>query len=155
MSFSNFKGTVRLRKVRFPPTDGRNFKIIQHAVSQQDDKDDIQTQPVFWVVLAGLGKMRILGKNSQFYDIAMLSPLENAGDITDFLRHAIKWLHDAAAEGCFDKMIICASPAVLQEIRKYLTENLAPRLVAQLDSDFSQLSETELKQELAEILWFV
>ena len=117
-------------------------------------------QPIFWLLMIDRHIAKIFEKNSHLHEIACLVPKKldaekgvHKAEI-NFIEDVVIWLEEAATRGLFERLIICAPPHMLGEIRPLLTENLAKHIVAEIDKDLTKLTEPELRNAFTEILWF-
>lgn len=144
----------------------RSFKIkkndhLDHTSAVCSSSTPVHLKrPIFWILMIDRHIARIIEKNAHLNEIALLIPKEldqrqeNHKKEIDFVQDVILWLEEAAEKDLFDRLILCAPPHMLGEIRPLLTEHLAKHVVAEIDKDLTKLSEPELKQVFSEILWF-
>lgn len=116
--------------------------------------------PIFWLLTIDKHIAKVLWKNSYLHEIASLIPREldlngqgRQNEIA-FVKDVLSWLEEASEKGLFDRLVICAPPHMLGEIRPLLAENLAKCVIAEIDKDLTKLSEPKLKEALSEIFWF-
>ena len=71
-----------------------------------------------------------------------------------FVRDMAVWLDQAVEANSFDRLILAASPKMLGDLRKTLSDSVQSRIVAQIDKDLTKMQEKDLLEELQEIVWF-
>lgn len=57
-----------------------------------------------------------------------------------------------AEQDDFDRLVLAAPPKTLSDMRASLDEKLRPKLLAEIDRDFTHLPEDELAQRMVQIL---
>jgi protein required for attachment to host cells len=60
-------------------------------------------------------------------------------------------------QGCvekkeFDRLVIVAPPAMLGDLRKYLTNEVAVKIVAEVDKDLAKIPNDEISSHLANVV---
>ncbi|MBI3440210.1 MAG: host attachment protein [Proteobacteria bacterium] len=75
------------------------------------------------------------------------------GEIT-FAHEISAWLDAEAGKETFDRLVLIASPHMLGELRKTISQHVYARIVAELNKDLTKMSEAALRAELGKILWF-
>ncbi len=71
-----------------------------------------------------------------------------------FVQEIADWLENAVHANAFDRLIVAASPKMLGDLRKTLSDEVQARIVAEIDKDLTKMPEKELFKELKEIVWF-
>ena len=121
--------------------------------------------PRIWVVLADRHKFRVFMKpDGHLEQIAEACPQSlgkekhasghSAGDEGKFVKDIAVWLDEAVSADSFDKLILAASPKMLGDLRKFLSDAVQTRLIAEIDKDLIKMQEKELFEELKTIVWF-
>lgn len=71
------------------------------------------------------------------------------------LAHDISaWLDEEALKGSFDRLILVAASAILDELRHVLSQQVYAHIIAEINKDLSKMGDAELREELDKILWF-
>jgi protein required for attachment to host cells len=65
-----------------------------------------------------------------------------------------EWLGKGVQEDAFDRLVLVAAPHMLGDLRKELNKEVHARIVAEVSKDLTKHNETELRKDLAEIVWF-
>lgn len=67
---------------------------------------------------------------------------------SEFLRDVVEWLADPERAGRFDRLVIVSPPRALGEIRRFLPEALARRVVRELALDLTRSDPSEIQAHL-------
>lgn len=129
------------------------FKQHQHPIVSQGENH--------WVVVADHKKAHVYQRtNSGIERIPNTDtccsrpfPEEGTGREDVFLRDLAKWLNAAEREQAFDRLVLIAPPATLEEIRALLGENVNTRVCEGLDRDIEQVTQDEIEDHLTEVVW--
>lgn len=71
---------------------------------------------------------------------------------TRFAEQLAEQLHRFVETNAFDKLVIVAPPAMLGDLRKSLTADVAAKLVAEIDKDLAKVATNEIASHLAGVL---
>ncbi|MEZ0226796.1 MAG: host attachment protein [Alphaproteobacteria bacterium] len=80
-------------------------------------------------------------------------PEEGAGHDSVFLPRLARWLDSAEREGAFERLVIIAPPAIMQELRTHLGDNVDTRLCKAKACDVEKIAEDEIEDHLTEVVW--
>lgn len=114
-----------------------------------------------WIVVADHRQAHIYQKTpqgvkripSECLHCALPVPGGEQDDIL-FFEDLADWLQDAAVKNSFERLAIIASPAALKFIEPLLDKKVRASVCAALAKDVEKITEDEIEDHLAEVVWF-
>lgn len=133
----------------------------QSSGLKQDHPPGVLQRENHWVVVADHKKAHIYQKTASGIErvadtdscCSRPFPEEGTGREDVFLRDLAQWLNTAEREQAFDRLVLIAPPATLEEIRALLGEKVNTRVCEGLDRDIEQVTQDEIEDHLTEVVW--
>ena len=98
---------------------------------------------------------RMTGELAEWYQID--AGHLRVGDRADLVvvnpAHLDSRLDDYAAEGAFDRLVVCAAPQTLGDLRNKLSEKTRTQTTAEIDKNFSNLPTDKLISSVRSIMF--
>lgn len=101
----------------------------------------------------GIGRMVSSGRNAIRHKYEPHMNESHKEEIA-FAHDIAAWLDAEAGKESFDRLVLVASPHMLGELRKTISQHVYARIVAELNKDLTKMGDAELRIELGKILWF-
>lgn len=80
-------------------------------------------------------------------------PEQGTGREDVFLSELAEWLNAAEREEAFDRLVIIAPPAALEEINALLGEKTGTKVCDAMSREIEEASEAEIEDHLTEVVW--
>ena len=114
-----------------------------------------------WVVVADHKKAHVYEKrpeglqrvNDANSRCSKAFPEEGTGREDVFLRELAEWLDTAEREEAFDRLVLIAPPAALDEIRALMGEKTETKVCDALCREVEEATEAEIEDHLTEVMW--
>jgi protein required for attachment to host cells len=114
-----------------------------------------------WIIVADRKKAHLYKKTPKGLDriadtaacCSQPFPEDSAGREERFLKDLAEWLDAAERENAFHRLVLIAPAATTEEIRGLLCKNVSARVCDALARDLEQVTEDEIEDHLAEVMW--